>query len=90
VNRAEAKSIADGVCAEWEARRYADVVPLVGKLEVVERTGPSGVAYQLEINVMWDDRPGGAIRVLVTADDGSFRGSFRPEAADCLIEPEPG
>ena len=90
MNRAEAKAIAKAVCAEWQARRYADVVPLVGELEVLERIGPSGVAYQVEINIVWDDRANGPIRVLVGVDDGRLPAAFRPEAADCIIEPEAG
>jgi len=35
------------------------------------------VTYQVEIDVFWDDKPGGAVRVLGMIDDGGWR-AFMP------------
>jgi hypothetical protein len=37
-----------------------------GPSELAETHGPSGILYQLETEVMWDDHTGGTLRVLVT------------------------
>jgi hypothetical protein len=35
-----------------------------------EMTGPSGARYQLEMQLLWDDRRRGHIRVVAAIDDG--------------------
>ena len=52
-----------------------------------ERVGPSGVKYQVEIQVFWDDRPGGNIRVLGCIDNGGWR-AFVPLSRDFIKAPD--
>jgi ribosomal protein S28E/S33 len=54
---------------------------------VVERTGPSGTVYQIEIDVLWDSRERGEIRVVGSIDDGSLR-AFVPVTAGFLVTSE--
>ena len=63
---------------------YAEVAAKIGDEEVVEVTGPSGTAYQIEIQIVWDGKPNGDIRVLGAVDDGGWR-AFVPLTADVLI-----
>ena len=42
-----------------------------------ESVGRSGTSYQIECTFMWDDKPGGNIRVMASVDDGGWR-SFAP------------
>lgn len=50
------------------------------------RTGPSGKDYQLETQVMWDDRPGGNLRVTIAIDDGGLA-AFVPLTEDFILSP---
>jgi hypothetical protein len=38
-----------------------------------EAPGAAGNAYQIEILCVWDDRPGGDVRVIGSIDDGGWR-----------------
>jgi hypothetical protein len=50
--------------------------------------GASGVEYQIEVEVQWDDQPGGNIRVLAAIDDGSFRAAFSPVCDGFVLAPD--
>lgn len=65
---------------------YAALAGRIGELLVEERRGPSGAAYQLELQIAWDHRPGGAIRILGGIDDGGWS-AFSPLSDSRLLEP---
>jgi hypothetical protein len=52
-----------------------------------ERVGPSGAKYQVEIQVLWDGRRGGNIRVMGSIDDGGLR-AFIPLNRDFIKAPD--
>jgi hypothetical protein len=66
---------------------YAEVAAKIGSEQVVEVTGPSGTAYQIEIQIVWDGKPNGDVRVLGAIDDGGWR-AFLPLTSDLLISPD--
>jgi hypothetical protein len=45
---------------------YAELVALVGEYEHSDIHGPSGTIYQIELQVLWDAKPNGAIRVVAS------------------------
>ncbi|MEN8188970.1 MAG: hypothetical protein ABFS19_03930 [Thermodesulfobacteriota bacterium] len=53
---------------------------------VEDRIGPGGRKYQIEIQIFWDDKTGGDIRVMGSVDDGGLR-AFIPLAADFIKSP---
>ena len=61
---------------------YADLAGLIGKVETKEAVGEDGKKYQLEIQVLWDSKKGGDLRVIVAADDGGWR-AFKPLTVFC-------
>ena len=63
---------------------YAELVALLGQPQVAELRGASGVTYQVEVEVHWDHRPGGAIRVLGSIDDGGWR-ALKPICDDFIL-----
>jgi hypothetical protein len=87
MDRQEAGLIADAVIDELRSIPYATLSErFVSDVEVRQVVGPSGTIYQVEIHAIWDNDPGGPLRVIVGVDDGSFRGAFRPVGRDLLIE----
>jgi hypothetical protein len=48
--------------------------------------GQDGVHYQIEIEIFWDGRRGGDIRVLGSVDDGKLR-ALMPLTEDFVISP---
>jgi hypothetical protein len=61
---------------------------MVGHSGCVEIKGPSGTPYQVEIGIVWDDKPGGDVRVLASIDDGGFRSAFSPMCDDFIMAPD--
>lgn len=74
-----------------EVRLYRDLPfeslqTLLSRSITSVRTGPSGKDYQLETQVMWDDRPGGNLRVTIAIDDGGLA-AFVPLTEDFILSP---
>jgi hypothetical protein len=51
----------------------------------VEVTGCSGTAFQIEIQILWDGKPNGDVRVLGAIDDGGWR-AFLPLTSDLIVK----
>ncbi len=86
MNKQEAQRLLDDFAAALQSRfTYQDWQKLLGESEVVETTGESGVAYQIEWQVFWDSRPDGAIRVLISIDDGSLARFIIPLTTSFLV-----
>ena len=71
----------------YRRRSYGDLVALLGKPQVAELQGASGKTYQVEVEVIWDQQLGGAIRVLGAIDDGGWR-AFKPLLKDFILAPD--
>ena len=89
MNREEAMSLLDAKLDEYRKLGYDGLAERVGDEEVSESVGPSGVRYQMEIQIVWDDKPSGDVRVLGSIDDGGWR-AFLPVCDSLLVTPEGG
>ena len=87
MNRTEATSILRKHLDHVEALGYVALAARIGQDEAFERPGESGVAYQLEVSVLWDHKANGAIRILGSIDDGGLR-AFVPLTDSRLVEPQ--
>jgi hypothetical protein len=65
----------DVVLASLEQESYGDLVRRMESepLLVMERGGPSGTIYQIEVSFLWDDGPRQHVRVMASIDDGGWR-----------------
>ena len=77
MNTLEARHVLAAELKTYRAKPYAELVQRRGRAIISEQTGPSGAHYQLEVQVMWDGQPNGAIRVIGSVDDGGWR-AFMP------------
>ncbi len=84
MDNAEAAALLKGHLEGYRLRPWTDLVTLLGKPQVAELRGASGVTYQAEVEVHWDGRPGGALRVLGSIDDGGLR-AFKPLCDDFIL-----
>lgn len=66
---------------------YSELVALIGKPSVKEILGADAKLYQLEIQAFWDSKRGGDVRVMVAADDSSWR-AFHPLTDDFIMKPD--
>jgi hypothetical protein len=60
---------------------------LIDHSETIERIGPSGVTYQIEMQVFVDDAARQTLRVMGAIDDGGWR-AFSPLCDDFILSPD--
>ena len=80
----EARTLLAAELARYRSQSYRELQRLLGAQDTYELIGPSGAKYQVEIQAVWDHRPGGDLRVLGAIDDGGWR-SFSPLTDDFII-----
>jgi hypothetical protein len=78
MNKEEAAQLLEHELANLRSESYADLVRRIPeRLLAFERSTVSGTTYQVEIQFLWDDRPGDDVRVMGSIDDGGLR-AFLP------------
>ena len=82
----EAVDVLESALARYRAMTYSELATHVGHRETNSVPGESRRLYQVQIQIAWDAKPGGDIRVLGAVDDGGWR-SFIPVTTDFLVEP---
>ncbi len=87
MDNAAAKAILRSHLQSYRDRAYTELVALVGDVQVAQLVGAGGVEYQIEVEVMWDGRAGGNIRVLGGIDDGGWR-AFAPLCDSFIMTPD--
>ena len=87
MDRDEALGLLNAKLDDYRRMTYAELVSKIGSNQVIEVVGPSGAEYQIEIQVFWDHKPNGDIRVLGAIDDGGLR-AFIPLCSDLIVKPD--
>ena len=86
----ESASILKSVLDRFQGMSYCHLVRLVEDSPELnntcyeEVTAESGNWYQVRIDVFWDDKPKGDVRVLGAIDDGGWR-AFAPRTSDFIL-----
>ena len=81
------RTLLQAAMLEHETLSYDALAGRIGRAHTRSQRGADGRTYQIEIEVEWDDQPGGAVRVVGAIDDGSFR-SFLPLSAEFIVSPD--
>jgi hypothetical protein len=84
-NKTEAADQLRALVAEHSGQPHEFWARHVGHVKRVEFTSPGGIWYQATIEPVWDDKPGGTLRVLIALDDGGV-GAYHPLTESLLIE----
>jgi hypothetical protein len=88
IDKAEAHKVLADELAQWRSRPYAQIASLIGGEPFTKEVlGASGVTYQIEIEVVWDHKPSGDVRVLGAIDDGGWK-AFSPLSDDFILSPD--
>jgi hypothetical protein len=89
MDKTEARIILTQQLEQYRERAYGDLVKLVGNNVVSEVRGPSGIGYQVEIEIMWDSpRERLDVRVMGTIDDGRLPGALFPLCDSFILSPD--
>jgi hypothetical protein len=67
-------------------RPFSFFTQSVNKTIHKKTVGPDGNGYQIEVEVFWDGRRGGNIRVMGSVNDGKL-GTVKPLTEDFIITP---
>lgn len=87
MNKTEAKEILNEHIRQLREKPYSELLNFLERGGTHEIPGKSGAEYQLEVQALWDDKPGGNIRVMVSIDDGGWSAVF-PMTGDFIIAPD--
>ena len=88
MDRSEALKLLNAKLDDYRKLSYAELAAKIGDEEVVEVTGPSGTVFQIEIQITWDGKPNGDVRVLGAIDDGGWRAFLPLTSRRCSISPD--
>jgi hypothetical protein len=73
MNHQEALELLERELAKVRPLSHADLAQRIGGSVTRECAGADGAIYQIEMDFLWDDKPGGNIRVMASIDDGGWR-----------------
>jgi hypothetical protein len=90
VDKLEAAEILESELARFAGKSYDELVEFIKNVHVYEKSGKSGVTYQLELQAFWDNPslPNGNLRVILSIDDGRFPSAFLPLTSDFVLMPD--
>jgi hypothetical protein len=88
VRRIEAKWLLLRNLVGWRHRPYNELRALIDRGHHVLVRGRSGTEYQIEIEAVWDTKPGGDIRVLGSIDDGRWRAYWPLTYGVLILKPD--
>jgi len=88
MDEAEAQRILDEALRAYQRSSYNELTKLVGQKVHENRVSPTGATYQMDVEVFWDDKRKGTIRVLGAIDDASLRYAILPLSQDFIMAPD--
>jgi hypothetical protein len=81
----EAHTVLTEQLLPYRGEGYKALQRLLAEPDIFAIRGPSGSAYRLQIEAVWDDRPGGALRVFGLIEDGERLGAFAPITGEFTV-----
>jgi len=85
MDRAEALEVLSEELGRYRKRTYDELKAFIGQgVNAYETKAASGTVCQLEIQVYWDGKAGGDLRVIGAIDDGGWR-AFVPLTDDFIL-----
>jgi hypothetical protein len=88
MDKKEARQLLDAALTTYRARSYGQLVAQIGSDDHLVLTGPSNIEYQIEVQILWDNKPGGDVRVMAGIDDGRILSAMVPLCADFAMSPD--
>jgi hypothetical protein len=83
----EAKILLQKTLEQFRQYSFKELQASIGNIFTFQVDGESGVQYQIEVEAIWDGKPGQDIIVLGAIDDGGWR-AFSPLSDSFIIRPD--
>ncbi len=87
MDKAEAREILSERVNDLRGRSRRELLGYLDNPQTAEIPGRSGQLYQIETEAIWDERPGGNLRVIVSINDGGWRAPV-PITDDFIVAPD--
>lgn len=88
MNNDEARQVIERQLLPYRDKPYDELRNLIGGEPITgEIAARSGTCYQFEVEVIWDDKRDGNIRVMGAIDDGGWR-ACSPLCSDFIKAPD--
>ena len=87
MNNDIALSLLHAAMLEYRAFSYEELVRRADADDHRDVTGPDGLTYQLEVQVIRESRGVGPVHVLGSIDDGGWR-AFKPLSVGFMVRPD--
>lgn len=81
----EARTVLTEQLFPYRGEGYKALQRLLAEADIFEIQGPSGAAYRIQVEAVWDDRPGGNLRIFGLLEDGENLGAFAPVTDEFTI-----
>lgn len=81
----EARAVLTEQLEPYRGMGYKALQRLLAEPDIFEVRGPSGASYRLQIEAVWDDRPGGNLRVFGLLDGVEGLGAYAPLTEEFTI-----
>jgi hypothetical protein len=88
MDKTEAQQVLDEELSVYRRCAYDDLTRLVGQKVHKDRISDGGATYQMDVEIFWDDKRKGTIRVLGAIDDASLRYAIFPLSQDFIMAPD--
>jgi hypothetical protein len=83
----EAKILLQKTLEQFRQYSFKELQAIIGNILTFQVDGESGVRYQIEVEAIWDGKPGQDIMVLGAIDDGGWR-AFSPLSDSFIMSPD--
>jgi len=85
-----ASTLLDTVVGQLRTLSYKELRGLLRNPQCKEVLGPDRKPYQIEWEAHWDDprEENGALRVIISIDDGTFLAALHPLSTSFIIAPD--
>lgn len=84
MDKVEAKELLAQQIERLRGLSYEELLAWLDRTETIKVVAASGAEYQVQVQVLWDDRPGDSLRVIASIDDGGVR-ALAPLGDDFII-----
>jgi hypothetical protein len=87
MDKSEAIELLRNYLNPWRTRSHQELASRIGETDRLQVSGASETQYQVTIQVFWDSKPQGDIRVVGSIDDGGWR-VFLPLSDSFIMAPD--
>ena len=88
MDRDKAFEVLDDILDDHRKMSYSELSAKIGHEESMTIVSSSGDEYQIDIEIRWDDEPGGHVQVMGSIDDGILRDTCTMVTNHLIMEPE--